>query len=77
MLTGLMPANGGDATIFGMSIRTDLEKIQRSMGVCPQHDVLWERLTGREHLELFCRLKQVPVGFGNFTCQNGNFADTI
>ena len=29
MLTGLMPSNGGDATIFGMSIRTDLAKIQR------------------------------------------------
>ena len=47
MLTGLMPANGGDATIFGMSIRNDMALIQQSVGVCPQHDILWERLTGK------------------------------
>ena len=28
------------------------------MGICPQHDVLWEQLTGKEHVELFARIKQ-------------------
>ena len=28
--------------------------------VCPQHDVLWPRLTTKEHLWLFARLKGVP-----------------
>jgi ABC-type multidrug transport system ATPase subunit len=27
------------------------------MGVCPQHDLLWETLTGREHLLFYGRLK--------------------
>lgn len=27
------------------------------MGVCPQHDLLWETLTGREHLMFYGRLK--------------------
>ena len=27
------------------------------MGVCPQHDLLWEQLTGEEHLLFYGRLK--------------------
>jgi hypothetical protein len=27
------------------------------MGVCPQHDLLWEMLTAREHLYFYARLK--------------------
>ena len=29
------------------------------MGYCPQHDALLDRLTVREHLELFARIKGV------------------
>jgi ATP-binding cassette, subfamily A (ABC1), member 3 len=53
MLTGLMPLTGGDATILGYSVKYEMAKISQIMGVCPQHDVLWANLTGREHLELF------------------------
>jgi ABC-type multidrug transport system ATPase subunit len=34
-----------------------MEKIYNSMGVCPQNDMLWETLTGREHLQFYGRLK--------------------
>ena len=27
------------------------------MGVCPQHNILFDKLTVEEHLELFCALK--------------------
>lgn len=30
------------------------------MGVCPQHDVLWDDLTVSEHLRFFAGLKGVP-----------------
>ena len=30
------------------------------LGICPQHDILWEQLTGREHLELFAALRGMP-----------------
>merc|ERR1711871_963045 len=59
-MTGLMPVKDGDATIFGHSVRFDMPHIQSFMGVCPQHDVLWHHLTGREHLELFSRIKGIP-----------------
>eukprot|EP00983_Pelagomonas_calceolata_P125468 1161213-Pelagomonas_calceolata.AAC.16 len=41
MLTGLMEPSGGDAVIAGYSIRKDMPKIHRVMGVCPQHDLTW------------------------------------
>lgn len=59
MLTGLLTPTGGDATIFGNSIITNMDQIRESMGVCPQHDVLWPQLTAYEHLELYAGFKQL------------------
>lgn len=28
--------------------------------MCPQHDILWNELTAREHLLIFAQLKGVP-----------------
>uniref|UniRef100_A0A7S1CQA7 ABC transporter domain-containing protein n=1 Tax=Bicosoecida sp. CB-2014 TaxID=1486930 RepID=A0A7S1CQA7_9STRA len=36
-----------------------MDEIRHSMGVCPQHDVLWDDLTVREHLVYFAGLKGV------------------
>ncbi|ETO31060.1 ATP-binding cassette sub-family A member 3 isoform 2, partial [Reticulomyxa filosa] len=60
MLTGLLEISSGDAKICGLDVKTQMTEIRKSLGVCPQHDVLWSRLTCREHLELFARLKGVP-----------------
>ena len=40
MLTGLIPADGGDATIEGRNLRTEMEEIRKTLGVCPQHDIV-------------------------------------
>ena len=32
------------------------------VGICPQHDLLWESLTGREHLLFYARLHAFKVG---------------
>eukprot|EP01083_Nonionella_stella_P193083 713449_1 len=62
MLSGLLDISSGNAWILGHSIQSEEGRkfIRKSMGVCPQHDVLFQNLTVREHLELFCRLKGVP-----------------
>jgi ATP-binding cassette subfamily A (ABC1) protein 3 len=39
-----------------------MRKIRQSLGVCPQHDVLFKVLTVFEHLELFARIKGIPEG---------------
>jgi len=59
MLTGLLPISGGSATMFGMDVSSDMSSIRHTMGVCPQHDVLFPDLTVKEHLEFFAALKLV------------------
>jgi hypothetical protein len=41
-----------------------MEYIYSIMGVCPQHDLLWDTLTGREHLLFYGRLKGLTGGGG-------------
>eukprot|EP01128_Nolandella_sp_AFSM9_P010418 TRINITY_DN7197_c0_g1_i1.p1 TRINITY_DN7197_c0_g1~~TRINITY_DN7197_c0_g1_i1.p1 ORF type:complete len:1837 (-),score=357.54 TRINITY_DN7197_c0_g1_i1:66-5192(-) len=60
MLTGLFLPTEGTALIEEHSVRHDIDTIRRTMGVCPQHDILWGELTAREHLELFAILKGIP-----------------
>eukprot|EP00252_Welwitschia_mirabilis_P007191 TRINITY_DN18340_c0_g1_i1.p1 TRINITY_DN18340_c0_g1~~TRINITY_DN18340_c0_g1_i1.p1 ORF type:complete len:520 (+),score=89.88 TRINITY_DN18340_c0_g1_i1:193-1560(+) len=59
MMIGLLPPTSGTAYIDGMDIHTNMHKIYTSMGVCPQHDLIWETLTGREHLLFYGRLKNL------------------
>jgi len=59
MLVGLFPPTSGNAIINGYSILTDMESVRQSLGLCPQHNVLYDRLTVKEHLKFFARLKVV------------------
>ncbi|CAL4998484.1 unnamed protein product [Urochloa decumbens] len=59
MMIGLVPPTSGTAYVHGMDIKTDMIAIYSNMGVCPQHDLLWETLTGREHLLFYGRLKNL------------------
>uniref|UniRef100_A0A8C2PTK1 ATP binding cassette subfamily A member 3 n=1 Tax=Cyprinus carpio TaxID=7962 RepID=A0A8C2PTK1_CYPCA len=60
MLTGLFPPSSGRAYISGYDICQDMALIRRSLGLCPQHDVLFDNLTVREHLLFFTQLKGYP-----------------
>ncbi|KPP65393.1 hypothetical protein Z043_116197, partial [Scleropages formosus] len=60
MLTGDIPMTGGEAFLNGYSIRTQMADVHQNMGYCPQFDAIDELLTGREHLELYARLRGVP-----------------
>jgi ATP-binding cassette subfamily A (ABC1) protein 3 len=62
MLTGLIGPDysGGTqrgAFVYGSSILTEMDQVRGSMGVCPQHDVLFENLTVKEHILFFSQLK--------------------
>ncbi|GJS66900.1 ABC transporter A family member 7-like protein [Tanacetum coccineum] len=59
MMIGLVKPSSGTAYVRGLDIREDMDEIYANMGVCPQHDLLWERLTGREHLLFYGRLKNL------------------
>ncbi|XP_072526701.1 phospholipid-transporting ATPase ABCA1-like [Salminus brasiliensis] len=60
MLTGDIPASGGEAFLNGYSIRTEMRHVHQNMGYCPQFDAIDDLLTGREHLEFYARLRGVP-----------------
>lgn len=43
--------------MYGKDIRTDQEVIRKNMGVCMQHNVLFNYLTTKEHLLLYGYIK--------------------
>ena len=43
ILMGLFEPTSGTAYINGMDIRKDMDDIRRSLGICPQHNVLFDR----------------------------------
>lgn len=57
MLTGLLQASGGNAEVFGVDILSDIAAVREFLGVCPQHDVLFDLLTPYEHLLIFSDFK--------------------
>ena len=57
MLTGLIPPNEGVAEVFGTDIFGNMSEVRKYLGVCPQHDVLFEFLTPEDHLKLFAAFK--------------------
>lgn len=59
MMIGLIKPSSGTAYVQGLDIRTNMDQIYANMGVCPQHDLLWETLTAREHLLFYGRLKNL------------------
>ncbi|XP_053328151.1 phospholipid-transporting ATPase ABCA3 [Spea bombifrons] len=60
MLTGLFPPSSGECYIGGLEITRDMALIRRSLGLCPQHDVLFHGLTVEEHLFFYAGLKGCP-----------------
>lgn len=56
MLPGLFPPTSGRAYINGYDICQDMTLIRRSLGLCPQHDVLFDNLTVREHLLFYAQV---------------------
>uniref|UniRef100_A0A8C2X320 P-type phospholipid transporter n=1 Tax=Cyclopterus lumpus TaxID=8103 RepID=A0A8C2X320_CYCLU len=57
ILTGLFPPTSGTALINGYDILTDMDSIRKYLGMCPQHNVLFNDLTVEEHIYFYARLK--------------------
>ncbi|GAM24437.1 hypothetical protein SAMD00019534_076120 [Acytostelium subglobosum LB1] len=58
-VSGLFPPTSGTAKVFGMDIRNEIDNVHMIMGVCPQDNVLWDDLTGEEHLLFYGRIKNM------------------
>jgi ABC-type Na+ transport system ATPase subunit NatA len=60
MLTGDLNPTSGSATIKGLDVITQFQKVRQHIGYCPQFGALLERLSGRELLTVFARLRGIP-----------------
>ncbi|CAB3398546.1 unnamed protein product [Caenorhabditis bovis] len=58
MLTGVGAPTNGTAYINNYDVRTNIPSIRKQMGLCPQYNTLFDKLTVMEHLEFFAKLKE-------------------
>ena len=61
IMVGMLAATTGEITINGLNIKTDGNAIKANLGFVPESCALYENLTGREHLEMVCNLRHLPV----------------
>ena len=54
---GFLPPTSGTAIVNGFDIRHDIDKVRRSLGLCPQHNILFDNLTVEEHLIFFTKVR--------------------
>uniref|UniRef100_A0A8C4MGY5 ATP binding cassette subfamily A member 4 n=1 Tax=Equus asinus asinus TaxID=83772 RepID=A0A8C4MGY5_EQUAS len=57
ILTGLLPPTSGTVLIGGKDIETSLDAVRQSLGMCPQHNILFHHLTVAEHVLFYAQLK--------------------
>jgi len=57
MISGLIGRTAGTAKVYEKDIFEETDEVREFLGVCPQHDVLFELLTPREHLDIFFDFK--------------------
>ena len=60
MLVGLIPPTSGDGSIYDHKMSEDMQRIRKTLGVCPQHDILFPELTVSQHLQMFAVFKGMP-----------------
>ena len=65
ILNTVLPADEGDVTIDGLSVRRDPAGVRARIGVCPQSLAIYEDLTGRENLVFFGRLAGLSRSVAN------------
>ncbi|GAX84392.1 hypothetical protein CEUSTIGMA_g11814.t1 [Chlamydomonas eustigma] len=60
ILTGTLEPSSGHASVAGLDVSRDMAVIRKTLGLCPQFDLLWPDLTAAEHLRLYANIKGMP-----------------
>lgn len=60
ILSGEIQPTTGFAEVNGMSVAKEMKKIRSLIGYCPQFDALLEKMTAKEHLEMYAAIKGIP-----------------
>ena len=63
VLIGMYDATSGNAIYKENDIleESNMNEFRHKLGICPQHDILFPKLTVREHLEMFCYFKGFDI----------------
>ena len=50
---GMYSKSGGDSRINGYDTENNMDIVRQSLGICPQHNMLFPELTVGEHFTMF------------------------
>ena len=64
--SGIYPPTSGTASILGYDIVRDMDEIRSSLGFCPQHDILYDELNVKEHLEIIAMVNIFSKDFFDY-----------
>jgi ABC-type multidrug transport system ATPase subunit len=53
---GFFPPTSGTAIVNGYDVIQDIDNVRSSLGLCPQHNILFDQLTVEEHLYFFTKV---------------------
>ncbi|KAF2068232.1 hypothetical protein CYY_010443 [Polysphondylium violaceum] len=56
-ITGDINSDKGNILLNGFNVEKQIHTIRTQLGYLPQSDVLWENLTAKEHLNIYCWLR--------------------
>lgn len=57
MVTAQLQPSAGDVEIHGLSVNLDAVAVRELLGICPQHDVLYDELSAADHLWIYGAIK--------------------
>lgn len=67
LYVGFIPPTSGTAKVNGYDIREDITSVRGSLGLCPQHNILFDTMTVEEHLIFFAKVRFLIDHFSKCT----------
>eukprot|EP01080_Neovahlkampfia_damariscottae_P002468 gene2469-3178_t len=57
IISGILGTNGGNVFLNNFDVLKNPNKVYNHLGVCAQEDRLWEKLTGKEHVQIYTYIR--------------------
>ncbi len=61
MLTLDITMTHGNVRVLGSELTENMDNVFTEMGMCPQYNPIWDKLTVLEHLEIFAEVKGLSL----------------